>query len=135
MCCNVSNHKNISLNGSSEADDRIGFITNRDSHKNGVDKLTRSQKSLNDSGDEDDDSISSNSMSVFKRNEKVQPKDGKTSVEDLIGFDPLKTSKQNDDFFNFTSGNKNEEKQKMGSSLGDLPPLNQSNNFQNSMCL
>lgn len=116
MCVSVTNHENIT----SDLDDpsKFGNITNRGG------KTSRTK--ITDSDEDDDDSISSNSSSAFKRNDKFQkePAANKNNVDALL--DTLKPGKRNDDFFNFS---KNDEKQK--STLGDLPPLNNSNNFQN----
>ncbi len=136
-CCNVTNHVNI--NGASEADDRYGSITNRNNGKNNVENLAKSKNSINDSEESEDDSVSSSSMSAFKRNnnDKVEKSkntnqntnDTNSLVEDFIP----KPHQKPDEFFNFSSLNKNEEKLKTSqSSLADLPPLNNSNNFQNS---
>ncbi len=136
-CCNVTNH--ININGSNEADDRYGSITNRKNSSNKVENLTKSKNSINDSEESEDDSISSNSMSAFKRNniDKVEntkiTKQNTNATNNIVEEFGLKPQQKNDDFFNFASLNKNEEKMKSSqSSLGDLPPLNNSNNFQNS---
>lgn len=90
ICFNVTNHANVisSVTSSTiDIDDRYGLLsTSRNNKTKGI---------LDQSRDDDEDSVSSNSSAAFKRSDK------------------------------------NEDKQKGQSSLGDLPPLNNTGNFQN----
>lgn len=87
ICFNVTNHSNITTGSSNDIDDRFGLLNTSRNNK--------SKSILDQSRDDDEDSVSSNSSAAFKRSDKI------------------------------------DDKQKGQSSLSDLPPLNNSNNFQN----
>lgn len=133
ICCNVSSHANIMSNATFDNDEnKFGY-------------LSTSRNTLGKSRDDDEDSVSSNSSAVYKRNDsnKVQKPDPKSednndnndksnSLDDLLGLDTLKPSKPTDDFFNFSKKNGADATGGSNNKLGELPPLNNgSNNFQN----
>ena len=129
----MTNHSNITTGSSNDIDDRFGLLNTSRNNK--------SKSILDQSRDDDEDSVSSNSSAAFKRSDKVlkevttNKNTNKTnsnndkSIEDILGIDCLEPTRKTDDFFNFS---KIDDKQKGQSSLSDLPPLNNSNNFQNS---